>query len=58
MLSFLSQFDSDMCLYVGEEMIEHNCTKLNKSQTDHHICDSRDGTTTTLIGYCIHNGEV
>jgi len=22
---------------VGEEMIEHNCAKLNKSQTDHDI---------------------
>ena len=37
MLSFLSQFVmhsqyySDMCIYVGEEMIGHNRTKLNKT---------------------------
>ena len=40
---------------VSEEMIQHYCTKLNESQTDHDICDSRENTLmiTILIGYCI-----
>ena len=43
---------------VGEEMIQHYCTKLNESQTDHDICDNRENVLINLIGYCIHYGEV
>jgi len=35
-------------------MIEHNCVKLNKSQTDHDICDIKENTTTTPVGHSIH----
>jgi len=33
-------------------------TKVNKSKTDHGICDNKENTITALIGYCIDYGEI